>query len=102
MRAIAMPLGFGLNNPALAGLISRATPQDEQGAYLGLNQSISSFARMSGPPLAGFTFHALGPHAPFLFAGGVLVLATLGAYAYHRRFGGTFARAGAAASAPAS
>lgn len=97
---LLLPLGFGLNNPALSGLISRATPQDQQGAYLGLNQSISSFARMTGPPLAGLAFHALGPHAPFLFAGGVLALATLGAYAYHQRFGGTFARGGASASAP--
>src|SRR5262249_23748035 len=29
-----LPLGFGLSNPSIAGLMSRAAPADKQGAYL--------------------------------------------------------------------
>lgn len=96
---LLMPLGFGLNNPSLNGLISRATPPDEQGAYLGLNQSVASLARMSGPPLAGLVFHAIGPHAPFLVGAGVLLVAALLANGYRSRFGASFARRSAPAAA---
>ena len=51
--AATEPFGFGLNNPALYGLISRASPAEEQGAYLGLNQSVASLARVVGPAMAG-------------------------------------------------
>src|SRR5688572_19859706 len=34
---VLMPIGFGLNNPSLIGLLSRASPHAEQGAFLGIN-----------------------------------------------------------------
>lgn len=92
---VLMPIGFGLNNPALNGLISRASPIDQQGSYLGINQSIASFARMSGPPFAGFVFQRFGPTAPFYCAAAALALAALIAARYRTRFGASFPRGGA-------
>jgi MFS family permease len=75
-------------------LLSRAAPADRQGSFLGLNQSASSLARMSGPPLAGLCF-ALHPRLPFFLAAGVLLIAFLIARHYHARFAHSFPRAGA-------
>jgi MFS family permease len=96
-----MPLGFGLNNPALQGLVSRASPQDEQGAYMGLNQSMLSLARMTGPICAGQVFDLIGPRSPFFFGCGILVACALLAAYYKGRFGATFARPSAAPVAEA-
>jgi predicted MFS family arabinose efflux permease len=91
-----MPFGFGLNNPALQGLVSRASPADEQGAYMGLNQSVLSLARMTGPIFAGEAFDALGPRSPFFLGCGILVGCALLAAYYRARFGASFSRAAAA------
>jgi DHA1 family tetracycline resistance protein-like MFS transporter len=92
---VLLPFGIGTNNPALLGLVSRASPPEEQGAFLGINQSVSSLARMTGPPAAGAIFQWLGPQSPF-FAGAVLlVLAALVAVGYRARHGASFARTGA-------
>lgn len=90
---LLMPIGFGLNNPSLFGLISRAAPADEQGAFLGLNQSVSSLARMTGPALAGFVFERFGAPAPFYFGAALLGGSALLARWYHVRFASTFPRA---------
>ena len=90
-----MPLGFGVNNPSLNGLISRAAPVDRQGAVLGLNQSLASLARVLGPLAAGALFEFLGPGSPFLAGAGVLGLAALLAWRYRLRHGASF-EAGAA------
>ncbi len=88
-----MPLGFGLNNPALQSLISRASPSEEQGAYLGLNQSMLSLARMTGPLCAGLLFDtSLGARSPFLAGSGVLVGCALLAKTYRSRYGASFPR----------
>jgi MFS family permease len=95
LGCVVMPCGFGINNPSVNSLVSRAAPGDQQGAYLGLQQSLASLARMTGPPCAGWLFQHVGAPAPFVSAAGVLVVASLLAYAYHRRFAATFARAAA-------
>jgi len=92
VACVVMPLGFGLNNPALQSLVSRASPADEQGAYLGLNQSMLSLARMTGPLCAGVLFTALGARSPFLVGAGVLVGSALLASAYRARYGASFPR----------
>jgi MFS family permease len=86
------PFGFGLCNPALNGLVSRASPADQQGAYLGLNQSILSLARMTGPVIAGFLFEHVSARSPFLVGSGVLLGCALLASAYRSRYGATFSR----------
>ncbi len=89
---LLMPLGFGLNNPALNALISRAAPAAEQGSFLGLNQSLASLARVTGPLVAGSVFVALGPWSPFALSALVLACAALVAQRYHRRYGASFER----------
>jgi len=65
--------GMALAMPCISALISRSSSPDEQGALLGLNMAAGSAARMLGPIVAGFTFSALGPDAPFL-TGFILVI----------------------------
>ncbi len=96
---LVLPLGFGLNNPSLFSLISRASPADQQGSYLGLNQSVSSLGRMVGPATAGFVFAHFGPESPFVFGAALLAISTFLALRYHKRFGASFPRV-AKASAP--
>lgn len=43
-----------LVRPALTSMITQATPREEQGVVLGLTQSLTSIAQITGPPLAGF------------------------------------------------
>jgi MFS transporter, DHA1 family, tetracycline resistance protein len=43
-----------LVRPTLASMITQAAPREEQGVVLGLTQSLTSVAQITGPPLAGF------------------------------------------------
>ena len=86
-----MPMGFGLNNPSLQGLLSRAVPDHRQGAFLGLNQSLGSLARVVGPLVAGLFFDTAGATAPFYVSAALLALGTLIAIGYHRRYASSFA-----------
>ncbi len=70
-----LAVGSGLCGPALQSLISRRAGADDQGGVLGLNQSLSSLARVVGPLTAGFVFGRFGPSAPWL-TGGILMGAT--------------------------
>ena len=49
-----MSFGNGLNLPVSLSLVSKFTDPDEQGGILGINQSMSSFARFLGPAWGGF------------------------------------------------
>lgn len=93
--------GMALAMPCISALISRSSSPDEQGALLGLNMAAGSGARMLGPIVAGFTFSALGPDAPFL-TGAVLVipaaLLALDAGRAFRRRNAALARSAAAAA----
>jgi multidrug resistance protein len=81
-----MPLGFGLNNPSLQGLLSRAVEPERQGAFLGLNQSLGSLARVVGPVTAGYLLQVGSAGLPFLVGAGILFGATLVAISYHRNY----------------
>lgn len=77
LGCFVMPFGFGINNPALSSLVSRLSPPDEQGAALGLQQSLASLARLSAPPCAGILFAHLGAPSPFASAAALLFLAAV-------------------------
>jgi MFS family permease len=47
-----LAIGSGLNRPPVFGLISILSPSNEQGANLGVAQSIGSLARIFGPIFA--------------------------------------------------
>jgi MFS family permease len=71
-----LAIGSGLTRPPLFGMLSILTPEDEQGATLGVAQSAGSFARIVGPIFAGGLFH-VHPTWPYLACAGIAVLAGL-------------------------
>jgi MFS family permease len=79
----------GMLTPSLSGLISLATPPDEQGGILGIYQSLGSLARAVGPFLGGLAFDVVSPGAPLWMAGVVLWIAALAAARLPRREDGT-------------
>lgn len=58
--------GTGLLQPIVLSMISKYTSDIEQGAVLGLNQSLSALGRVLGPLWGGFAFEYLGYEFPFL------------------------------------
>jgi multidrug resistance protein len=70
-----LAIGTGILQPTVLSMISRYSPEKEQGAILGLNQSFASFARVLGPLWGGFSFDFLGYEFPFL-TGAVFTLIT--------------------------
>ena len=63
-----LSFGTGVNNPAIAGLLSRSTHADEQGGIMGIAQSMASLGRILGPVWGGYVFGAIGFRWPFLSA----------------------------------
>ncbi|MCH7722480.1 MAG: MFS transporter [Bacteroidetes bacterium] len=63
---IFLSIGTGIFQPTVLSLISEVTPETEQGVTLGVNQSVSAFARVLGPLWGGFAFEFLGYPYPFL------------------------------------
>ena len=49
-------LGGNLLNPAINTLVSKRTPQDQQGATMGLLGSFNSIGRVLGPSMGGFAY----------------------------------------------
>lgn len=64
--------GSGLIQPSLNALISKAVGPREQGAVLGLNQSLGALARAIGPLAGAFAWSAWGYMAPFFIASGLM------------------------------
>lgn len=64
--SVFLSLGTGMFRPTILSLISEVTPETEQGVTLGVNQSLSAFARVLGPLWGGFAFEFLGYPFPFL------------------------------------
>lgn len=59
-------IGSGILQPIVVSMVSKYAPEEEQGAVLGLNQSVGSFARVLGPIWGGFSFDYFGFQFPFL------------------------------------
>ncbi len=70
-----LAIGSGMAGPSLQSLISRRTGADDQGGMLGVSQSVSSLARVTGPVAAGFVFGRIGPSAPWVQGGVLMALA---------------------------
>lgn len=73
IATILLASGMGMVSPAISTLVSREATAFEQGSILGVNQSVGSFARFTGPALAGVLFKELGAGAPY-FSGAALML----------------------------
>lgn len=61
-----LSIGTGMLQPTILSMISTFTPEKEQGAVLGINQSFSAFARVLGPLWGGFAYDFFGYQFPFL------------------------------------
>jgi MFS family permease len=78
LLAVAMTIlavGNGLMRPPNLGIISLLTPPEEQGAAMGVTNSLSSLGRMVGPVIGGVLYEKLGHHSPFVFAGVLAAIA---------------------------
>ncbi len=64
-----LSIGTGLSNPSTLGSISLLTDADEQGAAMGVTQSMASLGRILGPALGGFLYGAVAYTAPFWVSG---------------------------------
>jgi MFS family permease len=72
-----LSLGSSLSNPALSGLVSRLSPQDQQGFALGIAQSLSAGARILGPACMGLLYEYLKGAPSLYISAGLLLFVTL-------------------------
>ena len=68
--------GSGVFSPSASALLSRSAAVDQQGAVLGVGQSVASLARVIGPGMAGFLLD-LHRSLPFALGAVLLVVAAL-------------------------
>ncbi len=77
---MAIALGIGLSNPSFSGLLSVRVDASQQGAVLGVSQSLASLSRAIGPVWAGAIYDTAGMSSPYwagaLFLGGAWVCVT--------------------------
>jgi len=66
LDCVVLSIGTGMLQPTVLSLISEVASDAEQGITLGVNQSMSSFARVLGPLWGGFAFEYLGYPFPFI------------------------------------
>jgi MFS family permease len=69
-----LAVGNGLMRPPNLGMISLLTPAGEQGAAMGVTNSVASLGRIIGPVFGGWLYQELGSGAPFVLSG---ILASL-------------------------
>ncbi|MFX1316144.1 MAG: MFS transporter [Promethearchaeota archaeon] len=72
-----LSLGSGLVRTAIPSIISKISNEEEQGGFLGVAQSVASFALIPGPLFAGFFYDYFGLGAPFYFSAILLLFAFL-------------------------
>lgn len=68
---VVLSFGSGIFSPSQSSLLSRSVGGDEQGAILGVGQSMSALGRICGPAIAGALFER-GTGIPFV-VGAVLI-----------------------------
>ncbi len=67
-----------INNPAIQGLVSAASPADRQGETQGALSSVQGLTAIVSPLIAGWVFsHFTGPAAPVLLPGAPFVVSAL-------------------------
>lgn len=71
-----LAVGSSLARAPIFGMISILAPADEQGATIGVAQSVGSLARILGPIFAGACFQ-YSQQLPYLVCGGISILAAL-------------------------
>ncbi len=61
-------VGYSLTSTSLSGALSLLSPKEQQGRIFGVNQSLSSLARILGPLLGGWCYRDLSHSSPFFLA----------------------------------
>lgn len=75
-----MAVGAGILQPIIPGMISKYSPEGQQGAILGFSQSISAFARVLGPLWGGFSYDAFGYQYPFITGAAFTLITFIAAF----------------------
>ncbi len=76
--------GAGTARPIFVGEISRQAKENEQGALLGVSDSMGSFAQIIGPLIGGFMVNVFFPGSMALAAASVMVVGLLLMLRNHR------------------
>ncbi len=66
--------GTGLTRPLLNGAISRKAPENEQGAIMGVANSLGSLSQIIGPILGGILLSTSFPEGMLIVAAGIMLL----------------------------
>ena len=66
--------GMGFNSPSLSSMVSKLSSADDQGAILGLAQSLASLGRVVGPAWGGYLYDAYGMTTPYLSAAAIMLM----------------------------
>lgn len=61
-----LSVGTGIIQPTIMSMISKYSPDHEQGKILGMNQSLAALGRVFGPLWGGFSYDYFGYRFPFL------------------------------------
>ena len=80
LTCMALALFHGLAQPSLFSLISRRTPESDQGLVMGTNQSLSALARATAPALALALFSGVDPASAFVAAAALMGVASLAGF----------------------
>ncbi len=74
LASFLLAAGMGTCSPMINALVSREADELEQGAILGVNQSVGSLARVAGPALAGLAFNVGGAGMPYFLGSLIMIL----------------------------
>jgi multidrug resistance protein len=83
--AIGIALGNGLSMAPISALVSRTSEPHEVGFNMGVKESSSALARITGPVVAGTLFEVFEPSAPMLAGAAFCVLNLMLAAGLRRR-----------------
>jgi MFS family permease len=75
-----LALGSSCFTPSIMALVSRLVSPDEQGAILGVVQSVASMGRTIGPTLGGVVYDTWGHASPYYVSATLLLVSIIMAW----------------------
>lgn len=76
VAGVVLAIGNGLTQPSISSFVSKRAAGTDRGAILGVNQSVSSLARVVGPAMGGWLYGSmLGKTSPYWTAAGGMAIA---------------------------
>ncbi len=69
-----LSLGIGISRPVLNGIISKVAPKNEQGAVMGVANSLGSMAQIVGPVFGGWLLSVSFPDSLMLVAAVIMAI----------------------------